>query len=280
MSARPSSKPTETQYAAPMADHLLDVVEFLSGQHRPFGVTELSRRLGISTNAIFRLMRRLTDRGYAEIDPASKGYQLGSKFYSLGMRLSDRFDMRSRVRPHLEALCRDIQETCQAQILDGRRMLALEVVTPRTDFFMQIMPGARLYIHANAFGKAMLAFLEEQEVLDLLPEELPELTPETMTDRAALLASLEHVRRTGIAWDRGEYSRGVYCIAAPVLDVQAQPVAGVGLTGLDVRFDEEIGCRQVRAVLETAAAVAAEIGYDGEQYPQWLQRLSVEEVVQ
>ena len=108
----------KTKYNAPMADNMFDIVEFLSEQHRPFGVTELSRTLNITTNAVFRLMRRMVERGYAELDPESKGYRLGSKFYTLGMRLSERFDLKKRIRPHLEWLCREVGETSQAQMIE------------------------------------------------------------------------------------------------------------------------------------------------------------------
>ncbi len=274
MAAGKKTSQSKTSYAAPMVDHMLDIVEFLSEQHRPFGVTELSRELNISTNAVFRLMRRLVERGYAELDPESKGYQLGSMFYTLGMRLSDRFDLRKRIRPHLEWLCREVGETCQAQLPDGRRMLALEIVTPKTDFYMQVTPGSHLYYHANAFGKVILAFLEPSEVLKLLPEELPQLTAKTITDREQLILSLAETKETGLAYDWGEYTLGVYCIGAPVFDVNGHPVAGVGMTGMDVRYTKENRRQQETLVLQAAAKIAADIGYAGDHYDAWLKNPS------
>lgn len=264
----------KTSYAAPMVDHLLDIVDFLSRQHRAFGVTELSRELKISTNAVFRLMRRLMERGYADFDPESKGYRLGSKFYTLGMRLGDQFDLPKRIRPFLEQLCLEVGETCQAHVPDDRCMVALEVVSPKADFFLHVTPGSRLYYHPNAFGKAVLAFLSPAEICRRLPAQLPELTPNTITDRNVLIDSLETTRETGLAYDWGEYTRGVYCIGAPVFNVHNRPIAGVGMTGLDVRYVKEECRGQKLAVLRAASYIAADVGYGGDRYEKWIERLN------
>ncbi len=258
------------QYAAPAVDRMLDIVEFLAEQHRPFGVTELAKTLDITTNSVFRIMRRLAERGYAIIDPESGGYQLGPRFFTLGMRLSARFELRRNAHKHLEWLCRELGETCQLHIPDGDKTLVLDSVNPQLDFFFQVMPGSRVYYHANAFGKCILAFMDTEEVRKLIGNDMPKLTKHTITDIDTLIAELAEVRKTGIGQDVQEYNAGIYCLGAPVFDVNAKVIAGIGMTALEMHFDSQHRDQLEKQVLTAAARVATDIGYAGKFYEERL----------
>jgi hypothetical protein len=102
-----------------------------------------------------------------------------------------------------------------------------------------------------------------------LPRRLPAFTPTTLTDPRALLAELAAVRETGLAYDREERVTGVYCIGAPVFDVNGAAVAGLGVTGLVSRFDAESRKRFEREVLACAAEVSRDIGYRGDRFERF-----------
>lgn len=248
---------------------MLDIVEFLAEQRRPWGINELSRELGITTNSVFRILRRLADRGYAETVGENGGYQLGTRFFSLGMRLHARFELRNRARPYLEALAHKTGETCQLHVLNDRGMLVLDVASPPADWFLQMVPGSHLNCYANAFGKAVLAFLPERDVRQHVPRKMEALTENTITTMKALRAELVEIRKTGLAYDREEYTRGIYCIGAPVFDVNEQVVAGVGMTGMTARRSARRMRKSERAVLACAERIAVDIGYTGERYKEW-----------
>ena len=183
-----TTKPSgRNKYAVPAVEQMLDIVEHLAQNHRGYGITELGRELGISTNGVFRILKCLTDRGYAEADPEG-GHRLGTKFFTLGMRLQSRFDLRRRARPHLERLCAQAGETVQLYALQDDHALVLDCVTPAASSFIQVLPGSRMASHASAFSKAVLAFLPENEMRRRLPRKLPALTPHTVTDRKQLFA--------------------------------------------------------------------------------------------
>lgn len=260
MTDKAARKNTPT-YAAPAVDKALDILEFLAIQPRTFGINELARELRMPVNTVFRILKRLTERGYAEVDPLTGGYQLSTRVFSLGMRLHARFDLHRRGRPHLEALCALTGETCQLQSLDRDAMLVMDCAYPPADYYLQIPLGSRKQFHCNAFGKAVLAFLPRPEALAHLPSRLPRLTPKTITDRAALERELDAVARAGVAFDREEYVTGIVCIGAPVFDVTGRPVAGVGVTG----FASRIACSEAEAFAEqvraTAAALSRDIGF-------------------
>ncbi len=259
-----ATAPAGRQYAAPAVDSLLDIVEFLAEHPRPYGVSELSEALGLSTNMAFRVLKRLVDRGYAEMDPESQGYQLGPRFFSLGLRLGGRFELRLRARKHLEWLAREAGETCQLHVPNGDRALVLDVVNAPADFFLQVLPGSRLFYHANAFAKCFLAFSDADLTERVLAGRLERLTEHTLTRRADLEKELAAVRKTGLGYDREEYNQGIYCIGAPVFAATGLAVAGLGVTGLASRFAESARVRLETVVLQAAARVSRDIGYAGD----------------
>lgn len=253
-------------YSAPAVDRALDIVEFLVRQTRPYGISELARELDISTNSVFRILRRLDERGYVELDAETGGYQLGTGFFRLGMLLSTRFDLRPRARPHLEWLASQLGETATLQVPDGDRVLVLDAANPPVEVFFHIVVGSRFHYHCNAMGKCILAFLDEDELNRTLPKKLPKLTPKTICSRARLIQELTELRAAGIGFDRQEYTTGVFCVGAPVFDVHGHVVGGIGISGLAVRWDGSEQQNAGQTVREAAARICRDIGYAGNYY--------------
>jgi DNA-binding IclR family transcriptional regulator len=253
-----------TDYAAPAVDRTLDIAELLADSPAPRGINELARALRIPANSVFRILRCLARRGYAEVDPQTGSYRLGAGFFRLGMRLAGQFELRVRARPALERLSAATGETCQLHVPDGDRVMAADVVTPRAEFYVQVVPGSRMHYHCNAFGKCILAFWPAAKVKKALPARLPAMTPETITNRDRLVDELESIRRTGLGYDREEYVRGVFCVGAPVFGVSGEVVGGVGVTGLTVSHGKEHWTACERAVLGAAREISESVGYIGD----------------
>jgi len=261
--------PGPADRGVPAVARMLDLAGFLADQDRPWGINELARALKIPVNSVFRILNCLEARGYAETGGPSSGYRLGTGFFSLGMKLHARFDLRRRARPRLEALARRTGETAQIHVPGGADLLVLDVAAPPSPFFLQVVPGTRLEYHAGAFGKAILAFREEEAVRRLLPARLPAFTPNTLTRRDTLLKELRRTRETGLAYDRQERVTGIYCIGAPVFDVNGAAAAGLGITGLVSRFDAASRRRFEEQVLAAAEQVSRDIGYRGGRFRQF-----------
>ncbi len=260
-----SGKNKKNSYSVPAVDGMLDIVEYMAQDQQNFcGVTELSRELGLSINLVFRVMKRLDERGYVERDADSGGYRLSSGFFTLGMKLYSRYELRRVARKHLVQLSEKLGETTQLQILSGNRMLAIEVVTPPSDFFLQVVPGSRLQLYCNAYGKAVMAFMEPAEVNNVLPKKFEKRTQNTITSKNDLQKEFEIIRKTGISHDREEYNAGFFCVGAPVFDVHGVAVGGLGVTGMSTRFCDKRLPEAERLVLECAGNVSREIGYSGD----------------
>jgi DNA-binding IclR family transcriptional regulator len=265
---------SKTSYAAPAVDRTLEIIEHMADNKGPRGISELSRALKINNNSIFRILNRMAERGYVESDPASGKYQLSAKFFSLGMRLYSRFELRQRARKHLESLSSATGETAQIQIPSGKDMLALDVVPPaEASYFLQIVPGSKVNYHCNAFGKCVMAFMSKEEVSAILPKKLEALTKNSITSRDVFLEHIEKVRKTGVAFDMQEYIEGIFCVGSPVLDAGGKAVAGLGITGLISRYSKSGNRDAIRLTLETAGRLSEDIGHRGDYFTKALENI-------
>ena len=73
--------------------------------------------------------------------------------------------------------------------------------------------GGTFPLHCSAKGRAILAAYPAEVAARMLPDVLERFTDKTLTDRAAVLDMLATVRKTGIAYNREEATRGI-CTAA------------------------------------------------------------------
>jgi IclR family acetate operon transcriptional repressor len=251
------------KYGSPAVNRALDILEFMSTHPRPYGATELSRCLGIPKNTVFRILRSLAERDYAAQDPTTGEFTLSTRVFTLGMSLYTRFELRQRARPHLEWLCQETDETCQIQVPQGDKVLVLDTVSPAVQFYLRVVPGGLLYYHPNAFGKVLLAFMDDGAVRHILPSKMQGLTKNTITFRSQLMKQLEETRRTGLAYDNEEYTSGIFCIGSPVFDAEGKTVAGLGITALLSWFDRTRISFFEQDVLECARRVSKDIGYTG-----------------
>jgi len=263
MKTTAKKKDKTNRYAAPALEQALKIIDFMSQSTTEYGINEISRTLDISVNMAYRVLIQLANYGYVELSAARK-YRLSTKLFTIGMRLYSRFDLRIRSRPHLEKLCEITGETCQIHVPDKDRVIVLDSIAPNTDSYLKTVPGSRLYYHANAFGKAILAFMDESELNLVIPKISPALTKNTITSRRKLLGELKKIIKTGLAYDREEYLSGIYCIGAPVFDVNEKAVAGLGVTGITTRLTSGRWRRYGAQVLNCAERLSRDIGYEGD----------------
>jgi DNA-binding IclR family transcriptional regulator len=71
------TKRKKTDYIIQSVDHALDVLEAFHGEEDELGITELSRRLKLHKNNIFRILATLENREYIEQNQATDNYRLG-----------------------------------------------------------------------------------------------------------------------------------------------------------------------------------------------------------
>jgi IclR family acetate operon transcriptional repressor len=251
--------PSGTETAARVADVLL---MFASGPNA-LGVSEISRELRLSKAVVHRILQSLASRSLVRADPGTREYRLGPGAIALGARALRDFDLRSAARPTLRRL-RDLTgetTTLSALLRDAR--LYLDQYESAQEIKMTVPLGRPFPLHAGASSRAMLAFLPEETVEQVIAAGLQRLTPATIFDPDELRRRLAATRASGCATSRGERQDGAGSVAAPVFGVDGEVVGAISVCGPVSRFDRETVDRYLPMVRSAAAEISSALGWDG-----------------
>ncbi len=198
----------------------------------PLSVPEIALRTGLDRGTTFRLVHTLLGLGYLQQVGAGKRFRLSLKCLDLGYRALARNGLSSHAAPLLRSIVPQLGDAASLGELDGSDVVYLErVQMGLEDRDLDRRIGARVRAYGSALGHAILAQLAPpQQVAVLEGAERVKLSERTLVGMQELLARLDQVRRQGYALSDGENAFGLRTIAAPVLDREGNPVAGVSLT--------------------------------------------------
>jgi IclR family KDG regulon transcriptional repressor len=255
----------KSNYVIQSVSHALDVLEAFRDSDGELGVTELSKRLKLHKNNVFRLLATLESRGYVEQNRATENYRLALGCLQLGRAYSDHMGLLHQARPIIEALVHEVNESVYVAVLRDAHMVIVDVADSSQVVRLASPLGAILPLHASAVGKCQLAFLpSEEDLRALLPATLERFTDRTPTDVRVLRDQMKHVATAGYAIDMGEHRDDVRAVAVPVRDYTRAVVASLAVAGPIQRFqgerlEKELAPVAVRAGLE----LSARLGFDG-----------------
>lgn len=252
----------KTNYVIQSVAHSLDVLEQFFGDVDELGVTELSKRLKLHKNNVFRLLATLEARGYIEQNKSSENYRLGVKCLHLGRRYIHHMGLVRQARPILGQLVKHCRESAMVAIARRAGVVPLEAVQPE-DRAVRITPpiGETLPIHCTALGKAHLAF--DEQLRSTLPEELERHTARTIVHRDLVFDELAAVTRDGYALDLGEYFEDVTSVAAPIRDYTRSVVGSIAIAGPSYRIGRDrIESELASAIISAARDLSNRLGYN------------------
>jgi IclR family pca regulon transcriptional regulator len=142
-------------------------------------------------------------------------------------------------------------------LLDGADVVYVSRLLSDDLLALRLFVGSRLPAYASSLGRAMLAFLPEEEVRALLDgQRFESFTEYTIVDEARLMAELRRVRRRGYATNNQELVLGIFGVAAPIFGVSGRPVAAINLSLTRVPDRDEIESKLAPRVVETAQAIS------------------------
>ncbi len=195
-------------------------------------VAEAAARARLDRGTAFRLIHTLADLGYIRPVPQGRRFRLTLKCLELGYSALSAGDLPGHATPLLRELVPGIADAGSLGVLECGEVIYLARVEAGLERHGLVRrPGTRIGAYATALGQAILAWLPRAEqITHLEGVERVRLSERTLTDLPALLDRLAEVRARGYAVSDGENAYGLRTVAAPVLDPQGRPVAGVSLT--------------------------------------------------
>ncbi len=252
----------KSNYIIQSVSHALDVLEEFRGEVDELGVTELSKKLKLHKNNVFRILATLQSRNYIEQNRANDNYRLGVKCLELGQTFIQQRGMLKQAKPVLQELAEKTGETSYVSILRGDEVVYLDSVEPTATVRVVSRLGLHMPTHATAAGKALVAFESEEDLRKRFGAELKAYTRNTLRTIEDLLRDIEKVRDRGYATDLEEFEIGLKCIASPIRDYTRKVIGALSVSGPAHRLTDEVIQTSIGVeVIQLAKDLSTRLGF-------------------
>ena len=226
-------------YPIESVSNALQILLMLEG-HEELRVTDCAAELGVARSTAHRLLSQLAHQGFLRRNPVRRTYLAGDVLVTLGLAVIRNLDIRTRARPFMEALSKQVSETVNLILLEGDEVRFVDAV--ETDRALRVggMIGLRRPAHCTSAGKAILAALSEDELRMLYPdEELSVMTDESLSTRTQLFDALTEVRKEGYAVAFTESDTEIAGIGVRIAQRPGQMPASIAISAPASRISAE-----------------------------------------
>lgn len=237
------------------------IMEEIARNRDGIGLAELSKMVGLHNSTAFHLAKTLVSLGYIRQERDSKRYRIGLPLFALAASALDEIEMVNIATPILEQLSRDTGESGHFAVRMGDAVVVIARTSGSGAFQLTDRVGVVRPAHCTALGKVILAALDEDQIKRFLQRvELKPSTKKSITEVPALLREIADVKRTGVAYDQGEFNLEVRCIAVPTKDFTGQTIGAIGISGPIWRESSQALQTKTKAVQAAGARLSAAFG--------------------
>jgi DNA-binding IclR family transcriptional regulator len=240
------------------------ILEEVARHREGIGLADLSKRVGLHNSTTFHLAKTMVSLGYIRQEKDSKRYRVGRPLFALAASALDEIEMVNVATPILENLSRETGETGHFAVRMGDAVVVIARTSGPGAFQLTDRVGVVRPAHCTALGKVILASLGDDQLERFLERvELKPSTEKSITEIPVLLREIEEIRRSGMAFDDGEFNLEVRCVAVPVRDFTGQIIGALGISGPIWRLSIQALQSRARVVQRAAESLSAEFGAKG-----------------
>lgn len=219
----------KANYLIQSVSHAVDVLDELIKGPGEVGVTELSKRLKLHKNNVFRLLATLELRGLVEQNRETEDYRLGVRALHLGQAFVANSTVLAKVTPILKALGEKLGETVGFATLHNQEAHFPVSLDARRAVRVSGRGSQNVAAKTIAVGKLLLAQMPEAMLADYLGA----------ADSAALKTQLAEFRTSGSAVERSGPESEMVSISKIVRGVRSEVVGAIEVLAPNYRVKPE-----------------------------------------
>lgn len=218
------------QTLVPALDKMVRICDYLDNR-RGATFSQIFQDLDLPKSSTSTLLNALVMHGILRQE--KNKYYLGLKLHEWGDKSLEQFDIAKIAKPMMSKLRDETNLTCHLGVLDGLYPVYIAKIENDQAIGIRTWIGKKLPLHSSGVGKALIAWLPEEKIDQLIPEEkLTKYTDTTITSKKQLKKELAKIRTQGWAYDNQEDVQGVHCIAAPIFNKNNEPIAAISISGV------------------------------------------------
>jgi IclR family pca regulon transcriptional regulator len=220
-------RPSHPYFSEPFAKGLR-IIGLFAPERKTLSLKEIAECLKANKSSVYRFTNTLVELGYLKKDPQTKLLSLGQRAYLMGLSLVNSFSLLDVVKPFVDEVHDRYNISVDSCVLEEQALLQLyfRAAKDAPSYQALIINPA---IHCSGLGKAILAYLPEDERTALLNRlRLVQRTEKSITNKHELLADLDTTRIRGYAINNEEYIKGLFTIATPFFNLETgRPMGAV-----------------------------------------------------
>ena len=260
--ARPAPGDRNQSSSLRRALAVLGYVREHADSRRGVPLGKLAEALGMNKSTVLRLTGPLLDEHLLDRDRETGWFRLGHGALRLGQAYLSTLDLRGVALDHLRRLQQEVGETVHLTVWEGPDIVYVDKVENETNVRMASRVGSRAPAYCTASGKAMLAWLPEEAVQQVVAAGMRPITSWTLSDEPQLRADLARTRARGYAIDDRENEPEVRCVAAPIFDHTGEIAAALSVSGLTSRMPVARVRTLGSVVAQAGQRISRELGAD------------------
>ena len=238
----------------------IKILELL-GDKKGLTVTDISKGLHFPKSSTHEILSTLEQENLVTKDQYNR-YHLGLKLFELGSMAQYDLEIRRIAGPYVKRLNAELDETVHLTVLEGHEVLYIECLESTKRLRTYSVIGVRAPLYCTAVGKAILAFLADEEIERLLQSQtFARFTEHTITETGMLRSELQQIAQRGYAVDNMEHEEGLRCVGAPIRNHAGTVFAAISVSGPSQRITLENVPAIGKVVMSVAEKISEQLGY-------------------
>ncbi|QEN04327.1 IclR family transcriptional regulator [Thiospirochaeta perfilievii] len=239
----------------------IQILTLISQSKNGLSLNQIVEATSIPKTTVYEILLMLIETDMVQtLEGKARLYQIGLKAFVIGNRYIQNMDLVSESKPIVKRVSQELDKTIFIAILDGNQIIYLHKHEPENVPIYTANVTNREDAYCTSLGKAMLAFLPNDKLEDLIDSmNFKQRTERTILNKKSLIKELEITKKRGYAIDDREIIDFVQCLGAPIFNHRGEVVAGISTAGL---YSEERDIKKEGEVLVCAAKeISTRLGY-------------------
>lgn len=209
------------------------VLRALKGSQTGMSLGQIAERVDLPRSTVQRIVGALQAERLVIVSGAGSGIRLGPELHSLAE--SAHYNIAETIRPLLQNLSRDTEETVDLSILRGNILIFIDQIAGTQRLRAVSSVGETFPLTTTANGKACLALMEDDAVEHFTRGEWTRAgIKREMRD---FIEEIARVRQQGVAFDRDEHTSGISAVGIAFKDWKGD-FYGVSIPTPSTRFKQ------------------------------------------
>ncbi|MBB6056515.1 IclR family transcriptional regulator [Tolumonas osonensis] len=224
--------------------------------------SEIVAKIELPKSSALVLLEIMIDCGLLVKNDRNK-YVLGLKIYELGCQSFHKKNLFEITRRPMQELSIQAGLICHLGVIENHHAIYLDKIEcPSSVPTQESWIGKKLTLHATALGKALLAWMRDDEIDHYVNNiYMNRYTDKTITDIPTFKSELLKTKMQGWAIDNEESKDGVICLGAPVFDIYGRVSYAISISGTTETFSVKHRAKYLDCLLNSAKTISYGLGY-------------------